>query len=82
LDCRSRDRLVRYFWCQPVFIERDFLNMLFAYFAPEVVLPVASVVTATIGFIMMVGRAPFRIAARGVRSGWRGVKNRINKLNL
>ncbi len=56
--------------------------MLFAYFAPEVILPVASVVTATIGFIMMVGRAPFRIAARGVRSSWRGVKNRINKLNL
>ena len=55
--------------------------MVFAYFAPEVVLPVASVVTAAIGFIVMVGRVPFLIAARGLRAGLRGLKNRSDKLN-
>jgi hypothetical protein len=42
--------------------------MLFAYFTPEVVLPVASLVASVVGFVMMVGRAPFRLAARGVRA--------------
>jgi hypothetical protein len=42
--------------------------MIFAYFAPEVVLPMASVLAAGFGFIMMVGRAPFRILARSLRA--------------
>jgi hypothetical protein len=32
--------------------------MVFAYFSPDVALPVASVLAAVVGFIMMVGRAP------------------------
>jgi hypothetical protein len=38
--------------------------MLFAYITPDVVLPVASVVAAVLGCVMMVGRAPFRLAAK------------------
>ena len=49
--------------------------MLFAYFAPEAVLPVASVLAAALGFVMMIGRAPFRLAARGIRAVLKGRKN-------
>lgn len=42
--------------------------LILAYFAPEVVLPLASVVAAAFGFIMMVGRAPFRLATRWLRA--------------
>ncbi|MFO0892507.1 MAG: hypothetical protein U0790_25610 [Isosphaeraceae bacterium] len=42
--------------------------MVLAYFTPEVALPVASVVAAAFGFLMMVGRAPFQFLARGLRS--------------
>ena len=53
-----------------------------AYFAPDVVLPVASVFTAAVGFIMMVGRAPFRFAARGLRSGVAGLKKLFAKWDI
>lgn len=39
-----------------------------AYFSPEVVLPMASILAAGFGFLMMLGRAPFRLAARGYRA--------------
>jgi hypothetical protein len=55
--------------------------MIFAYFAPEVVLPMASVLVAGFGFIMMVGRAPFRFVARSLRAGLRGRKKTMNKPN-
>ena len=42
--------------------------MIFAYVGPEVVLPLASVVAAAFGFVMMVGRAPFRLASRWLRA--------------
>jgi hypothetical protein len=45
--------------------------MLFAYFAPEVALPVASVLAAAFGFVMMVGKAPFKLAARALRSAFK-----------
>jgi hypothetical protein len=48
--------------------------MVFAYFAPEVALPLASAVAAAFGFILMVGRAPFRFAARGLRAVMRRVR--------
>jgi hypothetical protein len=48
--------------------------MIFAYFSPDLALPVASVVAASIGFIMMVGRAPCRFVARTFRSGWDRLK--------
>jgi hypothetical protein len=41
--------------------------MIFAYFSPDVTLPLATVVASAVGFIMLVGRAPFRLAARGWR---------------
>lgn len=53
--------------------------MVLAYFAPEVVLPVASVVAAAFGFIMMVGRLPFQAAARGFRAVTRGRKKSNQK---
>ena len=56
--------------------------MILAYFSPEVVLPVASVVTAVFGFVMMVGRAPFRVAARSLRACARGLKRAIDKFNM
>lgn len=48
--------------------------MLFAYFAPEVVLPIASVFAAAFGFIVMVGRAPFRYVAQWFRATRKRVK--------
>ena len=42
--------------------------MVLAYFTPEVALPVASVVAAAFGFLMMIGRAPFQFLARGLRA--------------
>ncbi len=59
---------------------RETSQMVFAYFTPEAVLPVASVVAAVFGFIMMVGRAPFRYAARGLRAAGRHGKKVIEKL--
>jgi hypothetical protein len=56
--------------------------MILAYFTPEVALPVASALAAALGFLMMVGRAPFRWAGRGIRSGLRGLKKVIEKLNM
>lgn len=39
-----------------------------AYFTPEVMLPMASVLAAAFGFLVMVGMAPFRLAAKGLRA--------------
>jgi hypothetical protein len=50
------------------------MSMIFAYFAPEVVMPMASALVVGFGFFMMVGRAPFRFAARTWRSGLRVMK--------
>ena len=49
--------------------------ILIAYFAPEVVLPVASVFAGLVGFLMMIGRAPFRLASKGFRSLKGGGRN-------
>ena len=56
--------------------------MILAYFSPDVVLPVASVFAAAVGFVMMVGRAPFRLAARGLRSGIRSVRRIFEKFQV
>jgi hypothetical protein len=50
------------------------LFVLFGYFAPDVLLPVASALAGVVGFVMMVGRAPFRFARRGIRGAARGVR--------
>ncbi len=62
--------------------------MSFAYFAPELTFPLASALVATIGFILLVGRAPLRIASRGLRlvarpfrsaaRGFRSVADRVD----
>jgi hypothetical protein len=53
--------------------------MLFAYFSPDVTLPVASILAGAFGFILMVGRAPFRFVGRLFRGNSRkpktGAKN-------
>jgi hypothetical protein len=48
--------------------------MVLAYFSPDVALPVASVLAGVVGFIMMVGRAPYRAVARTFRSVWDRLK--------
>jgi len=53
--------------------------MVFAYFAPEVALPVASAVAAAVGFLMMVGKAPFQFAARAFRAAKGGGKRATEK---
>ena len=55
--------------------------MILAYFTPEVVLPVASIVAAAFGFLMMVGRLPFQVAARGLRAAKSSWKNGTRKLD-
>jgi hypothetical protein len=49
------------------------LRVIFAYIGPEVALPVASLLTAVLGFVLMVGRAPLRFAARVFRRVSRGL---------
>jgi hypothetical protein len=48
--------------------------VLFAYIGPDVALPLATMMAGVIGFILMVGRAPFRYAARGFRAAASGVR--------
>jgi hypothetical protein len=48
--------------------------MLFAYISPDAYLPVASALAAALGFVMMVGRAPFRLAAKT----WRRLVKKIH----
>jgi hypothetical protein len=50
-------------------------DVLFAYISPDTVLPVASALAGLMGFLLMIGRAPFRLAARGLRSAARGVRS-------
>ncbi len=52
-----------------------FQGVILAYVAPEVVLPLASALAGVIGFALMVGWAPIRFAAKGVRSVARGVRS-------
>jgi hypothetical protein len=49
--------------------------MIFAYFSPEMTLPLATFLTAIVGFITLVGRAPFRLAARG----WRYLAEKLHR---
>jgi hypothetical protein len=57
--------------------------MIFMYMTPEVVFPMVSAVAAAVGFILLVGRTPFRIAAHGFRytaKGFRYASRRIRSL--
>jgi hypothetical protein len=57
-------------------------NMLFAYFTPDVALPLASAVAAVVGSIMLVGRAPIRFAMKVFRYVGRGVRHVVDKLQM
>ncbi len=46
-------------------------GMIFAYFGPETVLPLTSIVAAAVGVIMMFGRNSFRFALMFVRRAYR-----------
>lgn len=50
------------------------ISVILAYVGPEVILPVASVLASVIGFLLMVGRAPFRFVGRAFRAAVRGVR--------
>lgn len=41
--------------------------LIIAYVGPEVALPVVSALAGVVGFLLTVGRAPFRLAAKGFR---------------
>jgi hypothetical protein len=56
--------------------------VIFAYIAPEVVLPVASVLAGIMGFLMMVGRAPIRFTVRSCRWVVRGVRSIVKRLEF
>jgi hypothetical protein len=60
----------------------EILIVLFAYFTPDVALPVASAVAAVFGFIMLVGRTPIRIAAKGFRWAARGMRSMVDKFQI
>jgi len=60
----------------------EILTMIFAYFTPEVALPVASAVAAVFGFVMLVGRTPVRIAVRGFRWAGRGLRSVVDKFQM
>ena len=44
--------------------------MLFAYIGPETMMPVASVIAATVGVVMMFGRNIMMVGRSLVRRGW------------
>jgi hypothetical protein len=45
----------------------EIFGVIFAYFSPEITFPLASALGACVGFIFLVGRAPFRVAAKALR---------------
>lgn len=57
-------------------------RVFFAYFTPEVTLPVASAVATGVGFILLVARAPIRIVGESFRRAVRGLRSIVDKLEL
>jgi hypothetical protein len=43
------------------------MDLTFAYFAPETLLPATSIIATALGFIMLVGRGSYRLALRALR---------------
>jgi hypothetical protein len=50
--------------------------MLFAYFGPETMMPVASIIAATVGVAMMFGRNVYTLGRGLVRRVWPGPRRR------
>jgi hypothetical protein len=57
-------------------IPREDSLMFFAYFGPETMMPVASVIAATVGVIMMFGRNILLFGRGLVRRAWPGSRQR------
>jgi hypothetical protein len=53
-----------------------FFGMLFAYFGPETMMPVASIIAATVGVMMMFGRNVVAFGRGLVRRVWPGARRR------
>ena len=52
-------------------------GLLFAYFTPETTLPVATMISAILGFGLLVVRAPLRVIGKGLRRVARWVQSRF-----
>jgi hypothetical protein len=46
--------------------------MLFAYFGPETMMPVASIIAAVTGVVLMFGRSVIAFSRKVARRVWRG----------
>jgi hypothetical protein len=44
-------------WNLPARFDKEVFRMLFAYFGPETMMPVASMIAAAVGMVMMFGRS-------------------------
>jgi hypothetical protein len=57
----------------------EVLDVTFAYFTPETALPVATAVSAVLGFGLLVVRAPIRIVGQSVRRAARWVRSKFDR---
>jgi hypothetical protein len=55
----------------------EFPGLIFAYFTPETTLPVATLLSAILGFGLLVVRAPLRVVGKGLRHVARWVQPRF-----
>ena len=52
-------------------------GLIFAYFGPETTLPVATAISALVGFLLLVARAPLRLVGQSARKAARWARSRI-----
>jgi hypothetical protein len=57
-------------------------RMIFAYFGPETVLPLTSMVAAAIGFLMMFGRHLVRLSKLAIGRVWHGRRKPLTAWKL
>jgi hypothetical protein len=55
----------------------EFLGLTLAYFTPETTLPVATLLSALLGFGLLVVRAPLRAVGKGFRGAVKWVRSRF-----
>jgi hypothetical protein len=60
----------------------EFLGLPFAYFTPETTLPVATILSALLGFGLLVVRAPLRVVGKGARGVVKWVRSRFAPSDL
>jgi hypothetical protein len=59
-----------------------FSSLIFAYFTPETTIPLATALTAVVGFFLMVAGSPIRFARAGFRRVVGGARSLFKKLDL